>query len=310
MENNQIPVLLITFNRPQYLIKVLDALKISKVTRLLIFRDGPRPYNQSDIKATQKIKDIIDQIDWISDLKVNLMQNNLGCGYGPYSAISWAFQYTDKLIILEDDCIPVPAFFTFCNKMLYKYENDKRIRLISGRFPISLPSDYHYDYIFTQWAQTWGWATWKRVWDNFDLQQRDIMPFFNKGGFKNVFPTKTENSFFNSRRYYTLNEPLHSWDGQFGVHARMNGELAIVPTKNLIQNIGTEGTHVGNANKLCYTLSADNSFECNNEPSVVSVISEIEDKLKPQIYRYEFAKMFVYRFYYYLKLAFSFNRFS
>jgi len=310
MENIQVPVLLITFNRPQYLLKVLEELKRSKISRLFVFRDGPRPYNLSDIHATQEIKDIIEQIDWVKDLKVNLMQNNLGCGYGPYSAISWAFQYTDKLIILEDDCIPVPSFFTFCNKMLTKYEHDRRIRLISGRSPISFPSSYKYDYLFTQWAQTWGWATWKRVWDNFDLQQRDIMPFFKKGGFVNTFPTKKENSYFNARRYYTLYEPFHSWDGQFGVHARMNGELAIIPAKNLIQNIGIEGTHVGKPHESCYTLTTDDNYECTLDPVDMSTIPEIENKLRPSISKHECLKMIFRRVYYYLKLAFSFNRFS
>ena len=304
------PVLLITFNRPQYLVKVLEALKRSQISKLYIFRDGPRPYNQNDIKACNEIKQIVEQIDWVDELKVNLMQNNLGCGYGPYSAISWAFQYTEKLIILEDDCIPANAFFLFCNKLLNKYECNEKIRLISGRSPISIPKDYKYDYLFTQWAQTWGWATWKRVWDNFDLQQRDIMPFFANGGFVDIFPTKIENSYFNARRYYTLNEALHSWDGQFGVHARMNGELAIIPTKNLIQNIGTEGTHVGKPSDLCYTLIVDESYEIISEPIEIETIPEIENKLRPSISRFEYINKKIYRFYYYIKLAFSFNKFS
>ena len=77
------------------------------------------------------------------------MNNNLGCGYGPYSAISWAFQYTDRLIILEDDCIPSTAFFPYCEYLLEKYTDDVRIRHISGFSPISGVRVFEkYDYIF------------------------------------------------------------------------------------------------------------------------------------------------------------------
>ena len=107
------PVLLIAFNRPDYTRQMLNALKISNVENLLVFRDGPRPMNNHDKVACEEVKNLVENIDWQCSVKTNFMNNNLGCGWGPFTAISWAFQYTDRLIILEDDCIPVPAFFFF-----------------------------------------------------------------------------------------------------------------------------------------------------------------------------------------------------
>ena len=192
------PVLLITFNRPEYTKTMLDALKDANVKNLFIFKDGPRPYNEKDKIKSKDIEDLISNIDWECNVTTNYMNNNLGCGLGPYSAISWAFQYVERLIILEDDCIPTKAFFEYCSYLLEKFKDSDRIRHISGR---NIYSEHHvfnkYDYIFTQYAPTLGWATWKKVWDNFSLnEQFTIIPFFKQGGFTNQFASQEESKFF------------------------------------------------------------------------------------------------------------------
>ena len=274
------PVLVITFNRPKYFEVMLDALRKAKVSNILIFKDGPRPLNKEDKKASIEIEKLVATIDWPCDLKTNFMQNNLGCGWGPFSAISWAFQYADRLIILEDDCIPTVAFFDYCNYLLEKYKDDARVRHISGysQFPNCKAFD-NVDYIFTQYAPTWGWATWKRVWDNFDMHERIIKPFFRNGGFTNQFSTQKEANFFNNyywQRPSPLFEVTHSWDYQYAVHSKINGALSIVPSKNLIRYIGMEGTHP--ASEDYYLLESTDSYKIEHEPSEISLNSQYEEQ--------------------------------
>ena len=268
------PVLIITFNRPDYLNQLLAALKKAKVEILYVFRDGPRPNNEGDNEKCHQIENLVKNIDWECEVKTNFMQNNLGCGYGPYSAISWAFQYTDKLIILEDDCIPSTAFFPYCDYLLEKFKNDTRVRHISGYSPFAQhPSFRNTDYLFTQYAHTWGWATWKRVWDGMDMQERLIHDFFLKGGFKGQFSSKEEDKFFNNY-YWSRPSPLleatHSWDYQYAVHSKMNGALSIVPAKNLIHNIGAVGTHSVSAS-LHNLLQSDSEYHIVNEPAEIAM---------------------------------------
>lgn len=272
------PVLLITFNRPIYVRKVVDALRLAKVAKLFVFKDGPRPQNIDDRNKSFEIEQIISGIDWECDVKTNYMQNNLGCGYGPFTAISWAFQYTDQLIILEDDCVPSVPFFDFCSYLLNKYQNDERVRHISGYSQFQDAEIFkRYDYVFTQYAPTWGWATWKRVWNDMDMQERLIKPFFANGGFTNQFSTPVEARFFNNyywRRTSPLFEATHSWDYQYAVHSKMNGALSIVPSKNLIQYIGEEGTHP--ASRDFYKLLSNCTYEIKKEPINVSMDSAYE----------------------------------
>lgn len=273
------PVLLITFNRPQYTKEVLNALKIANVKKLFVFKDGPRPFNEDDYIKSKEIEKLIAEIDWECNVTTNYMNNNLGCGWGPYSAISWAFQYVDRLIILEDDCVPTKAFFEYCTYLLEKYKDESKIQRVSGRclFP-EHPIFKKYDYLFTQYAPTLGWATWKRVWNNFSLNERhEIKPFFDKGGFKNQFSSKEENK-YNNNLYYNrvapLKDVLHAWDYQFAVHSRISGALSISPAKNLIKYIGYEGTH--KTDTIQYEIKVCEDFMVSKEPKEICMIPEFE----------------------------------
>lgn len=266
MINMTVPVLLICFNRPDYVQEMLKAFKKCGVTNIYIFKDGPRPNNISDKLASEQIERYISKIDWECTVHTNYMQNNLGCGYGPFSAISWAFQYEEELIILEDDCIPTKAFFNFCKENLKRYRCDNRISLISGFSRLLEPSLFEgYDYIFSNYGVTWGWATWKRVWMDFDLQLRNLEPFFKQGGFNTQFSTKKEADFFNHRYQLCKKDTSlykHVWDLQFGLYSRINGALRVVPRKSLIKYIGVDGTHYfgQETNSNVFNLMPDNNY--------------------------------------------------
>lgn len=273
------PVLLITFNRPAYTRIVLEALKKAGVKNLYVFKDGPRPFNEEDKKLSKEIEKLINEIDWVDNLHVNYLNNNLGCGYGPYTAISWAFHDEKDLIILEDDCVPTKAFFEYCTYLLDKFKDNDKVRHISGRSVFSEHEVFkNNDYIFTQYAPTLGWATWKRVWDDFCLNEKiTIKPFFKKGGFDNQFSSKKEIEYFNNfyfNRKSPLKEMLHSWDYQFAVFSRINRALAIAPSKNLIKYIGFEGTH--QSDSYHFELEASENFIIKNEPKEVAYYKEFE----------------------------------
>jgi radical SAM mobile pair protein B len=75
-------------------------------------------------------------------------------------------------IILEDDVVPVPEFFRYCEEMLKLYENDERVMMISGT---NLIRDHKIDapYTFSCFSSIWGWATWARAWKDYDVDVKD-----------------------------------------------------------------------------------------------------------------------------------------
>ena len=199
------------------------------------------------------------------------MDKNLGCGPGPVQAMQWALENEDRIIILEDDCVPSPAFFPYCNYLLEKYINDERIWIISGDnyCPEYLLSS---DYIFTNYAHSWGWATWKRCWENFtfDIEVK-WSEFIKIGGFNNVFLTKEEAEYFNKKYeiiFRDKNVAKHSWSWHFAFAFFSNGGLSVVPSKNLIENIGKYGVH-SNSRTSFHELKAAENYVIENEPSFI-----------------------------------------
>ena len=185
---NEAPVLLITFNRTDTTLRVFNAIRKAKPPKLYVFNDGPRKNNENDRKAREEINQIIDKIDWKCDLTLFFPEKGFGPGFGPANAISWAFEKEDRLIILEDDCVPSQPFFSFCNHILEKYNDDTRVWLVSGRSHQQGSKFFEkQDYIFSHYGHTWGWATWKRCWDHFDLEMKKWPDFYQNGGFSNVF---------------------------------------------------------------------------------------------------------------------------
>lgn len=226
--------------------QVFNAVRVSKPDKLYFAVDGARPGKNEEEKVCQ-VREIVKQVDWPCDVHTLFREENVGCGYGPANAISWAFENEDRLIVLEDDCVPSQSFFSFCNEMLERYEDDTRVNMVSGRshqhgtdfFAIS-------DFVFSHYAHTWGWATWKRVWDQFDLYMKDFPLFLEEGGAVNILFServgKRTNQYLKRIFDSIQQEVTHSWDSQW-FYARLKTGLGIVPSHNLIHNIGDIGIH-------------------------------------------------------------------
>ena len=240
------PVLLIGFNRPDTMQRVFDAVRLARPNKLYYAVDGARSEGEEE-DSVRMVRDIIKQVDWPCEVHALFREKNLGCGFGPADAITWAFENEEKLIVLEDDCVPSQSFFRFCDELLERFKNDTRINMISGR------SHEHgskffakYDFLFTHYAHTWGWATWKRSWNQFDIYMKDLPDFLDGGGAINILATKSIGKRVNKSLAKKLRvierEVTHSWDSQWS-YARLKTGLGIVPSHNLIHNIGDIGTH-------------------------------------------------------------------
>jgi hypothetical protein len=265
------PVLFITFNRPDTTQKVFDAIKRAKPQKLYIAVDAPRIGNSEDEKNCAFVKEIVKQVDWDCDTHYRFAETNQGCGPGPYNAISWAFENEDRLIILEDDCVPAQPFFNYCNELLELYKNDTRIWIISGDQYNEEAVTTPHSYFFSRYGHSQGWGTWKRCLPEKDLNMRKWPLMKKQDIFKAVFPSKKETSFFENmfnKAYSDNSLKNHSWDIQFSFFLRSNNALSIVPSKHLVSNIGYLGTH--SSSKLWFHgLPVDESYVIKSHPDFV-----------------------------------------
>ena len=126
------PVAFIIFNRPDTTEQVFQRIREAKPKKLLVIADGPRENRIGEDEKCAKTRAIIDQVDWDCEVLKNYSSINLGCGKRPATGITWVFEQVEEAIILEDDCLPHPTFFRFCQEMLQRYATDERIMHISG----------------------------------------------------------------------------------------------------------------------------------------------------------------------------------
>ncbi|MBI9032089.1 hypothetical protein JEZ13_08840 [bacterium] len=272
------PVLLVTFNRPETTIEVFRKIKQAKVRKLYFFNDGPRQGNEKDSKAREEIRTIVEMVDWDCELHTNFSEENLGCGPGVSSAITWAFEKEDRLIVLEDDFVPAISFFNYCHELLEKYKDDTRVWWITGNNYSEEKKIFDYDYFFTTYGHSQGWATWKRSWEHFDLKMSKFPIFRDTFRKYDSYHTKKEANFFfpmKERLFENEYAKSHQWASQFGFIIRANGGLCITPRKNLVTNIGYMGTHSGGANST-HNIEVDENFIVKKHPDFVLVNKEYD----------------------------------
>ena len=226
---------------------------------MFIVADGPRPNRPGEAELVQQCRALKDLVDWDCDLKVNFAETNMGCKDRVASGITWAFEHVDELIILEDDCVPNVTFFRFCQELLEKYRDDNRIFSIGG---------YNYDqcepfdesYAFSKKFECWGWATWKRAWNCFDITMSQWPILKQDKYFKNIF---TEQQYDNLKNEFqlTYEGKINSWAYRFWISCLANHGLHIIPRVNLIRNVGfgSEGAHI--TSPTIYHLCMDEVIE-------------------------------------------------
>lgn len=164
------PILVITFNRADHVRNVLTEIRRVQPTELYIAQDGPRADRLDDVQKIQAVRDVIkEMVDWPCHLHTHYSEANLGCGRGPYEAMSWFFRCVEYGIILEDDIVPHPLFWLYMEDLLVRYKNDNRVGMVCAH---NLQRYYsrHGSYYFTyEMAGTLGWGTWRRVWKDFEF---------------------------------------------------------------------------------------------------------------------------------------------
>lgn len=248
-----VPVYLNFFSRPETFQYVFDAVREAKPSVLFLSCDGARENRLDDVENIKKCQEIAERVDWECKVYKNYSEKNLGCGMRMYSGISWAFEYVDRLIILEDDCVPSQDCFRFFEELLERYLNDTRINMICGMNNIGTWDKNGTSYFFAKTGSCWGWATWKRAWENVEYD----MPYMKNENVRRLFrKSVTPKGYGDSllklgdsryAEYQNLGK-LSAWTFQHGMSIWLNSQLTIVPARNMITNVGLTGdsTHALN----------------------------------------------------------------
>ena len=240
------PILLIIWKRPKATYKLLQVLKKQKPIKIYIACDGPKKNDLDNLNKVKITRDLIKrEIDWNTSIETLYSEENLGCKYGVSKAISWFFENENEGIILEDDCIPHPDFFEYCEILLEKFREDERIWCISGSNHVGKKIGNE-SYFFSRYNHCWGWASWKRCWKHYDPEMSLWPKYFSSKLLKTNFPNRKEYYYWKSFFSKFYNGGCDStWDYQWLFCSLINNGLSVIPNTNLVDNIGfdSDATH-------------------------------------------------------------------
>lgn len=244
------PVLFLVYNRPKYTKKVFESIRKARPKKLFIHADGPKKDSIKDVELCRETRNIVNHIDWDCEIKTLFRDENLGCKLGMSGGISWFFGEVEEGIILEDDCLPNRSFFKYCEILLSKYRDEENVMMISGSNP-AVSVDINTDYFFSHFYHIWGWATWRRSWEKFDLEISTWPKFKDSDFLENKFPTNITNRIFLKQMFDQIyDKPASVWGVQWTYACLINNGFAILPSRNMISNIGLIGTHKMNDRQL------------------------------------------------------------
>jgi len=246
------PVAFLIFNRPDTTQTVFDVIRQAKPSKLLVVADGPRADRPGEADKCAAARAIIDEVDWDCEVLKDYSDVNMGCKLRVSSGLDWVFKTVEEAIILEDDCVPHLTFFRFCEELLEKYQDDKRIMAISGNNFQFGRRRTEYSYYFSRYNHCWGWASWRRAWQYYDVEMKLWPKIRDNDGLKDLLLD------FHSVKYWTkifqstYEERINSWAYRWTFACWIQSGLSILPNVNLVTNIGfsIEATHTKKSNRL------------------------------------------------------------
>lgn len=226
------PILFLTYKRFNTAKKVFEVIKKIKPKKLYFASNAPQK-KEDQIEKVEKVRSLLNEVNWKCRIIKVFHKKHLPVSQSIPKSISLFFKTEKEGIILEDDCLPSPDFFKFCQIMLKTYKN-KNINVICGSRFVKPTNNKIY---FSKYNHAWGWATWRDSWKKFDPK----IKFWNK--FKNSKRWLSENNSI-EKNYWekifdlTYKKKINTWDYAWTASAWYHKQLSIIPPVNLINNIG------------------------------------------------------------------------
>jgi hypothetical protein len=203
-----------------------------------VFADGPRSSLEEELCA--RAREVTKRVDWDCEVMYEFSDVNLGTRHRMASGIDWVFSHVPEAIVLEDDCIPDPTFFTFVETMLERYRDDPRVMMVSGSNYLERWKEDRQSYHFSHFGCTYGWASWRRAWRFYDVN----MPAWGDEQMKaRIRELLADDEIFGLQaqrfdRRFADTEGKKGWDVPWTVARLAQAGLAVVPAVNLVTNVG------------------------------------------------------------------------
>jgi len=268
------PVILLIFNRPELTRRVFAEIAKARPTTLVVVADGPRHDRPDDAERCAAARAVVEHVDWTCEVLKNYSDVNMGCGRRESSGLIWALRQVEEAIVLEDDTLPHPSFFRFCEELLKKYRTDERVMHVSGNNYQLGRTRGPYSYYFSRYQHVWGYATWWRAFQHYDFDMK-LWPVLRRTPWLlDILGDKISADWWQA--YFDLASKgdrtvYDSYDCQWMFSIWAQNGLCVTPNVNLVSNIGfgPDATHTRGDSPLRDLASVEMPFPLEHPPHMV-----------------------------------------
>jgi hypothetical protein len=285
------PIILFTYNRPEHTKITLEHLKnnvFADQSTLYIYCDGAKEgANEETLQKIQEVRTVIREQQWTKEVRIVEAEKNKGLAESVINGVNEMVKKYGKVIVLEDDLLTGKYFLKFMNEALQRYKNHEEVMQISGYSFTANTLSVNNEAFFLPMTTTWGWATWKRVWDEIDFDCKDyhvlltdkkLSRKFDLGGaypYKKMFLQQMQNS-----------NRVSSWGIRFYWSVFKKEGLVLYPDYSLVKNLGWDGSGYHRDNYEVFPLKNWNKdFSVQKYPNEVKTDIEKNKKIKKYIYK-------------------------
>lgn len=243
------PVALIIFRRPETTERVFAAVAAARPPKLLVVANSPRPGLPEEVELCRRTRAVLERVDWDCEVLTHYAPRYREVRDQISDGLDWVFDTVEEAIILEDDCVPHPSFFPYCDEMLARYRADERVMMVSGdnfQFGRRRTPDSYY---FSRYTHIWGWASWRRAWRNYDVGLGSWARLRETRWLEDLFGDERAARYWRHVFDEVAAGRIDTWDYQWAFAVWSRGGLCATPDVNLVTNIGwgAGSTHTGSA---------------------------------------------------------------
>lgn len=279
------PVVLFTYKRLNTLEQTINALKgnfLAKDTELYIFSDGAK--YKEDEAIVDEIRSYLKSVDGFKKVRVFEAVANKGLATSIIDGVTQILQFSETVIVLEDDLLTTPNFLSYMNFCLKRYNSIEKVFSISGySFDFGIAPGYLHDSYFLNRGWSWGWATWKARWDKIDWDVKDYTDFYRNKSKRQAF--SKGGSDLNKMLEKQMSGKLDSWAIRWFFHQFKVGGLTVYPILSKINNNGfdQDATHTTGSSKR-YLPSMDTANKVDFKlPSDAEVNVYYQDRFRKKM---------------------------
>lgn len=237
------PIVFFIYNRPHTTKKVWEVIVQSRPEKIYVVADGPKA--DAEVQKVADTRAVVAQ-DPPGCTVVRLYStHNMGLRQRLRSGLNFVFEHEESAIILEDDCLPHPSFFGYCQALLQHYAHLPEVMHIGGNNFQAGRQVGDGSYYFSIYSHIWGWATWARAWQQYDAAAHE-----KKEAIVQKITALSQGDAWQIQYWSgiadTIGRPDYTaWSYHWLFTLWLHGGKAIVPNRNLVRNIGfgPDATH-------------------------------------------------------------------